>query len=129
MIKIISVWMGFVQMRLAIKKFAALLLIFVVLAAAGLCPCLESHAMEQSVACSHGGCDTVDEQGPACPADDHAPAGHDAASCFCACHLPVLVLLIQIQHVPVSGKLSPAETFTALPEVYLPKFIPPQNLA
>jgi hypothetical protein len=116
-------------MRFAfLRKFTSLVLFILVLASAGFCPCLESHAKEQPAACSQSGCVADAGQSPACPDDGHSTTDHDAA-CSCTCHLLVTVLPIDLQHAPVSGKLSPAETFTALPEVYLSKFIPPQNLA
>ena len=112
-----------------LKKTASLLLIVTILAASGLCSCLDSHAAQQSptaaVTTECGGADHC----PACPGDNHSDADHDAASCFCSCHLPLLVFPMEIQPSPIAGKLSFFERFTAVPEVFLPKFIPPQNLA
>jgi hypothetical protein len=113
-----------------LKKFASLVLIVVILAASCLCSCLDSHATDQSLTASaaNAGC-AAQGNNPACPDADHTDADHDASSCFCSCHLPLLALPLRLHHAPVTGKLSPLETFTAIPEVYLPKFTPPQNLA
>ena len=113
-----------------LKKLTSLFLIVTILAASGLCSCLDSHAAEQSpMASVTTECGADADHCPACPVDDHSDADHDAASCFCSCHLPLLVLPMDIRPSQIAGKLSFYERFTAIPEVYLPKFIPPQNRA
>ena len=65
---------------------------------------------------------------------DPAPCQHDEAdgcsSCLnCTCHAPLIVRPLQLYYNPlVSHTLAP-EPFTALPEVFLAKFVPPQNHA
>ena len=113
----------------AMKKFTSLVLILTVLAASGLCSCLDSHAAEQSLAASVTAECAAADHCPACPADDHSDADHCASSCYCSCHLPLTVQAIRIVHSPVITELIFPESFTVMPEVYLPKFIPPQNLA
>jgi hypothetical protein len=111
-----------------LRKFTSLLLVVMILAASVHGFCQESHAMEQSpVLSADTGWDAG--QSPSCPGEDHSDADHDAASCFCSCHLPMIVLPLDIQPSPIVGTLSFFDRFTALPEIYLPKFIPPQNLA
>jgi hypothetical protein len=113
-----------------LKKLTSLCLIVMVLAASGLCTCLDSHATEQapgSASAVH--CTDDADHCPACPAGDHSSADHDAASCFCACHLPLLTQGINIRHNPVVSTLVSVEKITAIPEVWLDLFIPPQNLA
>ena len=112
-----------------LKKLASFFLIVTILAASGLCSCLDSHAAGQSSAASVATECGAADQCPACPDDSHSEADHDAASCFCSCHLPLTMQAVQIQHSPVITDLVFFESFTAIPEVYLPKFIPPQNLA
>ena len=63
------------------------------------------------------------------PRDSCNRNGHCAAACYCACHLPVTMQPLQLHHAPVMSRLVTGEPFTFLPEVYLPRFIPPQNLA
>jgi len=112
-----------------LKKFISLLVIATILAASLFCSCLDSHAAEQSRPEAAGTACAADDHCPACPADDHPDADHCASSCFCSCHLPLTVLAIRIEHSQVITDLVFLESFTAMPEVYLPKFIPPQNLA
>ena len=112
-----------------LKKAASLFLVVTILAASGLCSCLDSHAAQQLSSSVTTECGSAADYSPTCPVDDHSDADHDAASCFCSCHLPLIVLPLDILPSPIAGKLSFFETFTVMPEVYLPKFIPPQNLA
>jgi hypothetical protein len=109
-----------------LKKFTALLLVVTIIAASGLCSCLDSHAADKpqatSVATGCGG----DAHCPACPGDDSSDADHCASSCYCSCHLPLTVQTVQIRHSPAITALVFFESFTAIPEVYLSKFIPPQ---
>ncbi|HLO25790.1 MAG TPA: hypothetical protein VK187_06735 [Geobacteraceae bacterium] len=114
--------------RGSLKKFASLFLIVTILAASGLCSCLDSHAAQPSAASAATGCDGANHC-PESPCDDHSDADHDDASCFCSCHLPLLILPMDIRPSQIAGKLAFFERFTAVPEVFLPKFIPPQNLA
>lgn len=111
-----------------LKKLASLFLIVTILSASGLCSCLDSLATQPSSASAAMGCEGANHC-PESPCDDHSDADHNAASCFCSCHLPLLILSMDIRPSQIAGKLSFFEIFTAMPEVYLPKFIPPQNLA
>lgn len=122
--------------RCRVQQFTSFLLVVVILLAPTLCLCQEIHEIhgtdhqqvERSQASGHGslgGCD----QCPGIPGDDDGDAGHDASACFCSCHLPVTTQALRIHHVLLVSDLSIVERFTAIPEVYLPKFIPPQNQA
>jgi hypothetical protein len=116
--------------RVFLKKLTSLCLIVMVLTASGLCSCLDSHATEQAPGSATAAyCADDADHCPSCPAGDHSSADHDAASCFCSCHLPLLTQDIVIRHNPVVSTLVSVETFSALPEVWLDLFIPPQNLA
>ena len=44
----------------------------------------------------------------------------------CACHAPLTIQPFQLSYNPIISDLSTSEPFKHLPEVYLPKFIPPQ---
>ena len=67
-----------------------------------------------------------------CP---YAPLEHqtedDGCDCCvnCACHAPLMTQPLLARYNPVIRELQPLEPFKLLPEVYLPKFIPPQNQA
>ncbi len=115
------------------QEFTSLLLVVVILMAPTFCLCQEINGedhlrIERSQAAGHGSIGNCD-QSPCCPGDDDAGGSHDASGCFCSCHLPVTVHVPRIHHVPLVGDVSTFEPFTALPEVYLSKFIPPQNQA
>jgi hypothetical protein len=119
-----------------LQKFAALVLVLVVLilTTPPFCMCQEIHAEDHLlIECSHAsGHDSIGECSghcPGCPADSDQESGHDASACYCSCHLPVTAQQFQIYNPQLVSDLVIFEPFTALPEVYLPKFIPPQNLA
>ena len=47
----------------------------------------------------------------------------------CTCHAPLTIQSLQLRYNPVVSDLNTPDPFKHLPEVYLSKFIPPQNLA
>ena len=66
---------------------------------------------------------------PCCPDDHHdseSPACDDCVNCLC--HVTVAPQLFRLNYLPVFSDISCFAAFRSLPEVYLPKFIPPQNL-
>ncbi|MCM2359702.1 MAG: hypothetical protein NDI77_16245 [Geobacteraceae bacterium] len=72
----------------------------------------------------------AEKQGPVCPCDDHSTdSGHCGISCQCPCHASLTPQPVQVGCSPQISPLLFFEPFKALPEVYLSKFIPPQNLA
>jgi len=66
------------------------------------CPCspLEQHN-------DYDGCDTCDD---------------------CGCHAPLTTSPFRLSYNPIISDQTSIDPFKHLPEVYLPKFIPPQNL-
>lgn len=114
------------------KKFISSLLIVMIVMATSFCLCTETHAAKRSVH-GQGACDALAgataDHCPSCPDSDHTGADHCDSSCYCSCHLPVTVQPVLIRFSPVVTSLIVSEPFNTLPEVYLPKFIPPQNLA
>lgn len=88
------------------------------------------HAMERShvEACDH----TLPFESSDSPQDSDSPVNHacDYDGCefclHCVCHAPLPSQQFQLSYLPVIESLSPAEIFRHLPEVYFPKFIPPQ---
>lgn len=44
----------------------------------------------------------------------------------CACHAPLTIQTFQFHYIPLIVDLRPSDIFKHLPEVYFPKFIPPQ---
>jgi len=53
---------------------------------------------------------------------------HIDSSCDCLCHTPSIPLSVQVGRSKKIALLNSLELFTALPEVYLEKFIPPRIL-
>lgn len=113
-----------------LHKFVTLLLLAVVIAASVVGLCRETHAVEdcwgshdeEKSACSLVG---AGDQCPSCPAGEHT--GDDcASSCYCSCHLPVTSQFGFSVHTPHVSTLVPIDSFFRFPEVYLPKFVPPQ---
>lgn len=66
---------------------------------------------------------------PSCPTDSHPNTDHDHFSCDH--HTSISLTAQTVYRHPVSVTLSivNVEPFKFIPEVYLDKFIPPQNLA
>lgn len=116
--------------RAFLKKFTALLLLFAIFAGSALCLCRDvqaAGAFSQS-ACA-ASVDAATDQCPDCPGDSHSETGPCASSCDCPCQPTLIEPSLQLGHSPLVCDLVSAERFTAFPEVYLPKFVPPQNLA
>uniref|UniRef100_C6DYP2 DUF2946 domain-containing protein n=1 Tax=Geobacter sp. (strain M21) TaxID=443144 RepID=C6DYP2_GEOSM len=93
--------------------------------------CSTAHALESLVSNSQDtAASTADRVGaPCCPDNHHdseSPACDDCVNCLC--HVTVAPQLFRLNYLPVFSDISSFAAFRLLPEVYLPKFIPPQNL-
>lgn len=62
-------------------------------------------------------------------ADPGEHQNHDDCSCHDHSHETDSLQLYFINHLPHATSFHPFEPFKALPDIYLEKFIPPQNLA
>ncbi len=117
------------------KKIVAFFLIGIVLTFSSTGFCQDFHATASScqAACkiknSASLCDTPIDKSPASPADEHSSDDHGNSNCYCACHLPLTCSTIAISYLPHMSVLTVFMPFKAFPEIYLDKFIPPQNLA
>jgi hypothetical protein len=69
---------------------------------------------------------SASDQCPCCPMEqhDHSDGCDDCVNC--ACHAPLTVQQFQLAYSPVLLILDKPSPFQFLPEVYIPKFIPPQ---
>ena len=65
-------------------------------------------------------------QCPCCPVEQHNHSDGCYNCVHCACHVPLVVQPFQLGYSPLILNLSKSSLFRFLPEVYLPKFIPPQ---
>jgi hypothetical protein len=95
-----------------------------------------AHAMDSTVTATSDQAsvqtiDAVSHQCPPCPLDHHDDADDDECnSCaHCCCHAPLTVQPYRLDYKPFASDLRSFDPFKHLPEVYLSKFIPPQNLA
>lgn len=121
------------MLQLSLKKTASLLFI-AILTVTALFPCPKDAAAEQSRGSQLQSFTALDvtagDHCPNCPDQgDHSESGHCDSCCSCSCHPPVIGQPVRIRLDQVVIDLVFLELFTALPEVYLPKFIPPQNVA
>lgn len=111
-------------------KFVSRLLLLVMLTVAINCISESSHAMQGHLVTGDGqvhGCDTGNHQSSDSPSDQHQE--HDCCdSCSnCAAHAPLSNKLMPISYNPVITSQQFFEPFKSFPEVFLPRFIPPQN--
>jgi hypothetical protein len=119
-------------LRLKRRLVATMMLMIMVT----LCLSMECHAVGPKSNGLHGTTAIVlppsgDSDTPCCPADDHNHGDLDhCTSCLhCACNAPLMGSDALISYTPSLSLLNPKDRFSQLPEVYLPIFIPPQNLA
>ena len=119
-------------LRLRRRLLAALTLMVIVT----LCASVECHAVGPRDAGLHATTtvilpDTEHPDTPCCPIDGHGHADIDhCASCLhCACNALLAAKDTVLPYAPSVSLLNPIDRFNHLPEVYLPKFIPPQNPA
>ena len=112
-------------------KLLSLTLILVLLTGwfSGLCE--NAHALEQFLGGSQAV--SVSSEGPhecpGCPHEHHSDNDGCDTCINCACHAPLTTQKIQLGYHPIIQDLHTSDPFRFLPEVYLPKFIPPQNQA
>lgn len=65
---------------------------------------------------------------PCTPDSDHPDSGHCDDCCSCPCHTCSHDCAVTIKHSPFVASLVTFEPFSAVPEVVIPKFVPPENL-
>jgi len=71
-----------------------------------------------------------DSNCPAVPSPSHSPDDHlCTGDCSCPCQAPLSFPIIAVSYSPQIVFLQHAEPARFVPEVYLPKFIPPQKQA
>lgn len=70
----------------------------------------------------------ADHQSP-CPHEQHKDYDGCDSCINCSCHAPFIIQPLQLRYSPIISSLGTSAIFKHLPEVFLSKFIPPQNLA
>ncbi len=66
---------------------------------------------------------------PSCPTDNHPSDDHDHFSCDHHTFMSLAAQTVYRHPVPATLSIVNVEPFQFIPEVYLDKFIPPENLA
>jgi hypothetical protein len=111
-------------------KICSWLLLVVMLIATIHCGCAQAHGTdgkfkagaEVTSISATDGC-------PCCPQGDHHSSGDNSDACGgCGCHAALLLPLFQLSYHPVLSDHQASSPIKQLPEVYLSRFIPPQNL-
>jgi len=114
-------------------KFFSCLLVLAILFATINGACENAHAMQshysaasiQVSACGVSASETC----PCCPSEHRHSDSDGCNTCLnCICHGSLAMQQFQFGYNPVILDLKRSEPFKYLPEVYLTRFIPPQNL-
>ena len=118
------------RIRFSKKKCIAvvLLLALVTIALNGVCLGGDDHAAPAKAAGATCHADSGADV-PCCPDHGHPEGGHCDSCLSCPCHAPLTVDALQLGYAPSITALSFFERCTPPAEVYLSKFVPPQNLA
>jgi len=93
--------------------------------------CRGAHAMDSSGANGPTAVRslTADHGCPCCP-DSHHDSDDVCDDCVnCLCHASITPQGLLLSYLPVFSEIVSSDSFKFLPEVYLPKFVPPQSQA
>ena len=122
-------------MRFALvsKIFALLLVVTLLMGATEGKGCVRELASAPSApVCGSSGAPCPDTgaaaDSPCCP-DEGGAAGHSDHCPSCPCHAPLAGRPVRPGYAPLIVTFSSRDSRLALPEVYLPIFVPPQNCA
>ncbi len=112
------------------QRFVALILLLVIttVSASGFCREADVRTLVQKA----DGCSLKAEPGkecPACPDESGSTTGGCDSCLSCPCHAPLTAQFTHPAYSPVVASIATFERLKYLPEVYLPKFIPPHILA
>ena len=112
---------------LSTKSIALILLLVMISISLGGVVCLgadihASHGAKAAAIDLHG-------DAPCCPDGEHSDGDHCQSCLSCPCHAPLAGDTFQLHYSPSFRILLFVEHHTAPPDVYLSKFVPPQNLA
>ena len=113
-------------------KFVTYLLLIVILtlSTAGFCQdaCADEIAVDKSIKSANSVASffAAEKTGPCCPCNQKSDNDNRCDSCrYCCCHAPLISQSVQVVYTAQVIPITSSEPFTAFPEVYLPKFIPP----
>jgi hypothetical protein len=114
--------------KFSLHRFSWILLV-VMLAATLHCVHESAHAMPSHLPTAVAGDLSATHQCPSAPDDQHGDYDGCDSCANCVCHAPLSSQPIQLSYKPAIMALHTVEPIELLPEVYLSKFIPPQNHA
>jgi hypothetical protein len=89
---------------------------------------MQSHVFAVSDQASHT-LVSVPHKCPFTPLEQHKDFDGCDTCISCSCHAPLAFQQFQLSYNPIIINLSTSDPYTHLPEVFLSKFIPPQNNA
>ena len=113
-------------------KFLSLVLIVALLTVTINGVCESAHAMQSHVPAASDQAFqseiSLSDKCPCCPLEHNDFDGCD--TCInCVCHVSLNIQQFELSYNPIIVDLKMSDPFRHIPEVYLSKFIPPQNLA
>lgn len=113
-------------------KLITRLILMAVLTVSVNCLAGNAHAMDcnLSTACNNALCEDIFavDHCPCSPDEQHKDTGGCDTCINCICHAPMTIKPLLISYKPSMLDIHTSNPFMFFPEVYLPKFIPPQNL-
>ena len=110
-----------------------LLIVTLTLSTAGFCrdACSDEITIDKSIKSANSAVSFIvaEKAGPLCPCGQQSDNDNRCDSCrYCCCHAPLISQSVQVEYTPQVISITSSEPFTALPEVYLSKFVPPHIL-
>lgn len=109
----------------------ALLLVIFTAMTHGMCETAHAAQVQPSVTCDQAAQSELfaSDHCPCCPVEQNDHQDGCDACINCICHASLTLQQFRLTYTPFIIDLKPSRPFKQLPEVYLSKFIPPQNLA
>jgi hypothetical protein len=104
------------------------LLVMVMFAVPVCCYELEPDHEKAGISQSAKSNDAEQNKCPCCPNENKADSANCSTCGYCSYHGP-LTTVNSTDYIPSTAQLVSREQFSMLPDVYIPIFVPPQNLA
>jgi hypothetical protein len=90
----------------------------------------ESHGLPVTGSVCESGTHAASQSSPCAPDhDSHPDDGHCDDCCGCTCFRSTVADGIVVNYSPTVSTLSRVEPFLVFPDVFLPKFVPPERLS
>ncbi|ACM19217.1 hypothetical protein Geob_0855 [Geotalea daltonii FRC-32] len=118
--------------KTAAVKFISWILLLVVMTVTLHCVTENAHAVQNCLpmAGDPTSCQKIQSHQCPCSPPEQDQNHNDCDACInCVCHAPLTVQQFHLSYKPIIISFSSSDPFKHLPEVYLSKFVPPQNQA